>query len=207
MITEETLVDVGYIELLPDTEAILSGASIREMLPDLYQYSLGRPELGQTKGLPRNPKHYSIYYSEEEIAKNKILDLSPREYRVLRLHLQGMRRCDIARIIGITEVGVGVILGRPRVKAVKAEKLVDLEDDISALQLKALNAYRTGLDNPDVEIQMKAADRVFKVSGKESKTQTKNTATASQLVSQVMQKFEQNITVNVQQNELKAIDE
>jgi hypothetical protein len=193
-VQEAELLAARLTMLLPDTMMMLTGGSFLDMLPAV-------------SGVKRGPKKQfdggysnSTRYSESEIRENPILALSPEEYRTLRLHMQGLGRREIAGILGITEVGVGLRLQKHRVKAAKARLLDEADEDLSSLVGEALDVYRKGLKASDIEVRMKAADRVFKANGKGAPGQPKqpnDEMTAHKFMSTILQNFEANINVSV----------
>jgi DNA-binding CsgD family transcriptional regulator len=148
------------LELLPDTERMLSGDCFRDLLPEVSRRGPGAP--WQFDG----GYSASIRYTEEEIADEPILALSPAEYRTLRLHMQGMPRREIAQIEGITEMAVGMRLRKHRVKAAKARLMEGVDEELEALTGEALDVYRDAVRSSDLEMRLKAAEKIFKVNGK-----------------------------------------
>jgi hypothetical protein len=189
--------------ILPDTMMMLTGDTFMDMLPAVS---------GAKRGAKRQfdgGYSRSIRYSRDEIEKNPILALSPEEYRTLRLHMQGLGRGDIARILGITEVGVGLRLQKHRVKAAKARLLEEIDDDLSTLMTEAIDVYREGVRDRDFDIRLKAADRIFKANGKGLVQQTKQSnedMSAHKFMSTILQHFEANINVNVNNESTKSLE-
>jgi len=203
MIQEAELLDARLTMILPDTLMMLTGETFMDMLPAVSGAKRG-PKTQFDGGYSR-----SIRYSEEEIRENPILALSPEEYRTLRLHMQGLGRRQMAAILGITEVGVGLRLQKHRVKAAKARLLAEIDEDLPALMSEALNVYRQGIKSSDIDTRMKAADRIFKANGKGLAQQSKppgEDMSAHKFMSTILQHFEANINVSVNNESTKSLE-
>jgi hypothetical protein len=193
-IQEGELLVARLTMLLPDTMMMLTGGSFFDMLPLVSGVKRGAKRQfdgGYTK---------SIRYTQQEIADNPILALSPEEYRTLRLHMQGLGRRELAGILGITEVAVGLRLQKHRVKAAKARLLNEADEDLSSLVGEALDVYRKGLKASDIETRMKAADRIFKANGKgqdKVKDSGDSNMSPAQFMHTLLQNFETHINVDV----------
>jgi hypothetical protein len=193
-VQEAELLNAKLTMLLPDTLMMLTGETFMDMLPAVSGVKRGAKKQFDGGYSP------SIRYSREEIEENPILALSPEEYRTLRLHMQGLKRGQIAAILGITEMGVGLRLQKYRVKAAKARLLEEIDDDLSSLMTKAADVYRDGVTARDIETRMKAAERIFKINGKGSdkaKDSGDTNMSPAQFMSTLLQNFETKINVDV----------
>jgi hypothetical protein len=193
-IVEVDTFDVGTLELLPDTLMALSGASFGDMLPTVSKKG--------AKTQMNSGYAPSIHFSEEDIAGNPILALTPIQYRTLRLHMQGWKPQQIAQYFGITEVAVNTRLRQKRVQAAKLHLLEELDEEMSGLMGTALDAYRdvVGPGN-DKKLRLAAADRIFRLNGKGlAKAQDKSKdgdMSAAQFMKSLLENIETTINVDV----------
>lgn len=192
------ILDVHLTMLLPDTLMMLTGESFANMLP-----AVSYERRGAKKQWDGGYTH-SIRYTREEIEADPFLALSPQEYKTLRLHMQGLSRGEIARILGITEVGVGLRLQKNRVKVAKARLLEEADEDLSSLVGEALDVYRTGLKARDLDMKMKAADRIMKFNGKgqeKKKDSGDQNMSPAEFMGTLLKNIDASINVNVGLND------
>ena len=182
------LLDAHLTMLLPDTIMMLSGESFRDMIPS---------KVAQRTSVYSD----SIGYSRSEIEANPILALSPEEYKTLLLHMQGLKRGKIARILGITEVGVGMRLQKHRVKAAKARLLEEIDEDLSALVGEAVDVYRSGIKSTDAKIRLMAAKDILKANGRGEVKSTEANSSPAQFMSTLLKNIDAKINVNVGLND------
>jgi hypothetical protein len=91
--------------------------------------------------------------------------LTGRHYSVINYHLAGEKASTIAKAMKITEVQVSIILNDPLARVVIEQRFVDMDMELRGLMPKAIDALRTGLESPDTNVQLSAADKYFRTQG------------------------------------------
>lgn len=107
---------------------------------------------------------------------------------VLDLHLRGMSNEDVGKATGYTANSVYRILRQKDVQAIRQELMEGGQMEFEALQSKAVKAIRDGLDNPDPDVFLSAADKWLKANGKYKgeKGTVINNITAEDVVMQIL---------------------
>ena len=112
--------------------------------------------------------------------------LNTRHRQIILLHLEGMEASAISDEIGCHPSTVRRVLQDNQAQEIISDYFDFADSELRALFKMSIQAVRNGLTNPDVDVQMRAADKVFKVLGKYAPKDTGG-ATAEDVVRRIME--------------------
>ena len=124
---------------------------------------------------PYDPEQYQF---EKVIGKRlssgsaSLKRLSARHKNVIAMHLRCLSNRDIAFVTGMSEVNVGKILRDPLCQEIIGSYLDDMDGELLSLAPLAVDAVRSGLTSDDAKVQLNAADKYFKATGKYAKAES-----------------------------------
>lgn len=126
--------------------------------------------------------------------------LTDKHKTIIALHVQNMKRIDIAEVAGCTPEYVSMIVAQPLAQAYLKQIEEYTDARLSALYGKSVDAIEKGLDAGDEEIALKAARLQLEATGKFGKTE-KGNQTAEDVVAQLLKHAHtvilgQNVQVN-----------
>jgi hypothetical protein len=112
--------------------------------------------------------------------------LKPHHKQAILLHLQGCRLGEISQRTGLSQWWICRILKSDLARRAIAEYSQLIELEFKALQKKALDAVKDGLEHPDIRVRLQAADRWFKVCGRSFQGEAEE-VTAEDVVRAIME--------------------
>ncbi len=140
-------------------------------------------------------KHAPKAFTPEEIAENPFLGLQPKDKITLLMHLEGRSRGEIANELEISEQTVTTRLAKKSVKACLVRVKEGYEQDLHSLTGLATQAVREGLESSDLETKLRAADRVFKTTGRFDRKVESQGGTATDHINQVLAALQVNVNI------------
>ncbi len=112
--------------------------------------------------------------------------LNPRHKKAVQLHLQGTTLQKISDQTGLSPTWVCKILKSKAAKKQIAEYSDYFDQVFLAQYTKSIAAVRDGLQDPDINVRLKAADTYFKAHGKYKDATRGDGQTAEDLIQRIM---------------------
>ena len=140
-------------------------------------------------------------FTEEEVARNPFVGLSPGELEVLTPYLEGRGRREIAAMFGICEQTVTYRLSSEASKNC-LKKLRDIaEEELEDAVSLSVLAIKDGLARTqDINIRLKAADRQLKVTGRLNNDKPSGKVGAEDMIQQMLAAIQVNVNVSTNTN-------
>ena len=101
----------------------------------------------------------------------KLKKLKPRHRHIIAMHLMGSPNRDIAFILNIDEITVSRVLHDPLAEEFIALHTRGIEKELEALAGLGVDALRTGLQDNDIKIRLRASNQLFDALDKHKKHQ------------------------------------
>jgi len=121
--------------------------------------------------------------------------LSPKHLDMLRLHLEGMKNCDIAVLHGCTDATVSLTLNDPRMVELKKQHKQNVSNEFDALYGGVVDTIRDGLQvTQPMNVRLKSADMFLKESPMR-RTEESERDTAEDVVKRLLE-ISLNVNVN-----------
>jgi len=95
----------------------------------------------------------------------ELKELQPKHELVLLMYLEGIDRDTISTTVKLSKWWLSRIIHSKVGQAYMQAKINELDTDFKALYYKAVAAIREGLDNEDIEVRLKAAEKYLKAHG------------------------------------------
>lgn len=92
--------------------------------------------------------------------------LGPKHKMVIALHLQGYMNYEIAQLVNFDEVHVSNVLLDPLSQEIINSHHAAIDMKLQALMPMTVEVLRDALESPDMNIRLKAADKIMKNQGK-----------------------------------------
>lgn len=112
--------------------------------------------------------------------------LNTKHRQIILLHLEGLEASAISDEIGCHPSTVRRVLQDNQAQEIISDYFDFADQELKALFKLSISALRNGLNNPDVDVQMRAADKVMKVLGKYN-VKDHGGATAEDVVRRIME--------------------
>lgn len=90
---------------------------------------------------------------------------------IIALHLRGMSNRDISTITGINESNISGIINDKLSQEIIQNYIEGVDRELEALAPMAVDAIRGALGSNDANVQLKAADKFFKATGRYAKAE------------------------------------
>lgn len=100
-----------------------------------------------------------------ESSRKALSRLRPLHYRIIGLHLRGLKGDRIAQVLGIHPGTVSFTLHNPTAQAVIDQAYKDRDLEVRALSLVAVDRIRDALAHGDPRIYLSAARDALKING------------------------------------------
>ena len=123
--------------------------------------------------------------------------LRPTHLVMIEYHLAGCTYKEIADHLGCTDIAVGLVLRSEIAKEYIRGRVDDLNNEFQGLFRKVIDAVKGGLEHPDPEISLKAADKWLKAHGRYAPKKDGTAApTAEDIIAQILAR-RGDVTVNI----------
>lgn len=138
------------------------------------------------KGLTELKKYVGLIPDNKSAPLAK---LSSKHKQILLLHLQGLDVKGIAEETGSNPGHIYRVIRDPKSQEAIAQHFEFTRMELEALQVPSLAVLRTALASDDVEIGLKAVDKVFKATG-QYQAKDSGEATAEDVVKRIIEATE-----------------
>lgn len=119
--------------------------------------------------------------------KAVIKKLNPRHSKAVQLHLQGATLREISERTGLSVWWLSRILKSEPAKRLIAEYNDYFDQEFKALYTGSISAIREGLEDPDINVRLKAADMYLKAHGKYMDRQKGREKSAEDVIRQIFE--------------------
>jgi hypothetical protein len=96
---------------------------------------------------------------------NRLKQLKPLHVKAIQLHLQGSKLEEISEKTGLTPWWICKFLKSDPARKMIAELNEHFDLEFKSLYTKSIRAIREGLNDPDINVRLKAADKYLKAHG------------------------------------------
>lgn len=96
----------------------------------------------------------------------KLNKLRPKHKMIIALHLQGYMNYEIANFVGFDEQHVSNVIMDPLAQEIINQHHASVDMKLQALMPMTVEVLRDALESPDMNVRLKAADKVMKNQGK-----------------------------------------
>jgi hypothetical protein len=133
--------------------------------------------------------------SEVPFEKIKVRPLTPNQRGVIALHLAGMSYVDISKLTGHSPPVIAYIMNHPSAQPLLQKGYAQIDKEMSSLYSPSVEAIRRGLNSDDERTALQASTIALKALGKIDADTAKNTTTAEDVVSRII---EERRTIEIQ---------
>ena len=141
-----------------------------------------------------------VYEAQKESGERRpngalnLKSLKPIHHKIINLHIQGTKNCDIAHAVGKTEATISRILSDPLVVG-ELDKAYEVEQmRLRSLTGKAIDAVEDALDDENKGMKLRGVDRFVKLHERIGKGK-KDEQTAEDIIANIMN-LQLNVNIN-----------
>ena len=116
-----------------------------------------------------------------------IKSLNPRHIKAIQLHLQGATLNEISEQTGFSVWWICRILKSKPAQRLIAEYQEYFDQEFKALYTGSIRAIREGLEDPDINVRLKAANMYFKAHDKYRDRQKNQGASAEDVIRRILE--------------------